>query len=250
MPPVIEDESDIDASSPVGSDISSAGEDDDFDNIDEEELDDNYKLEDLDEFDEDLELRDDEPRSSPKKDDKRREAPVRETRKRQLTFYEEDEEAPKAPVKRERPASLDEELMLTDEETEYNPKENPDLSKMTERQRARFLEDEQGKKFVELDANKPKKPKKNAKGETEQEAAVRKAENARRRLDYKNKQLEEEKRDTLNKLLKRRATKTREVQTDGNDAPKLTVKPRRPYLQHPGLLVYVSRADAEHLSYV
>lgn len=237
---------------------------------------DNYKLEDPDDdMDEDLELRDDDDdiKSSPKKASpakvpiirlklgkpppgELRQAPVRETRKRQLTFYEEDddededdededeEEIPKPRIKKLRvpepqiqPTDLDADLILTDEETEYNPHANPDLSKMTERQRARYLEEAEPdeKKFVELGDKNAKKPPKKQR-ETEEQAALRKAENARKRLDYKNKLLEEEKRDTLNKLLKRRAAKTREVQTtDGGNEVKLIDKPRRAYVEYPGM---------------
>lgn len=231
-------------------------------------------------MDEDLELRDDDEddiKSSPKKEAPKkaptlklklskppanevRHAPVRETRKRQLGFYDEgdddddddddDEEEGqlskprtkklRIPEKQLQPTDLDADLILTDEETEYNPHANPDLSKMTERQRARYLEEAESgdKKFVELGDKTAKKPKSTKLQETEEQAKLRKAESARRRLDYKNKLMEEEKRDTLNKLLKRRAAKTREVQTNdgGNDGAKLIDKPRRAEFHHPALL--------------
>lgn len=233
-----------------------------------------YKLEDPDEIDDDLELREDEEEDLPKlvspaKAGARTSSRLkqetypqttRETRKRQLTLYDEEDDdelndAPRRqkPTRKSRrgpepelqPQDLDADLILTDEEAEYNPRANPDLSKMTERQRSRYLEEEADakKEFLELDDSmtnpKKTKPKKT---ETEQQIAVRKAESARRRQDYKMKVLEEEKRDTLNKLLKRRATKTREVaDKEGSaDILKLALKQRRPTLEHPALYRWVS----------
>jgi len=251
-------------------------EEEEIPSISDEE--DNYKLEDLDEIDDDLELREEEEEEIPKlvspakagsRSSSRLKqdaipATTRETRKRQLTLYDEEEEddyeddyedVPKRqkPIRKPRrgpepevqPQDLDEDLILTDEEVEYNPRANPDLSKMTERQRSRYMEEEADKKkeFLELDDNmtntKKARPKKT---ETEQQIALKKAESARRRQDYKMKVLEEEKRDTLNKLLKRRATKTREVaDKEGSaDVLKLALKPRRPILDHPALFRWVS----------
>ena len=223
-----------------------------------------YKLEDPDEIDEDLELKDDRDRPEP--------APKikvsvsgRETRKRQLTYYEDDEDEddeddeqsyarkpakvkstrgvgrpPKSSkLKRQiQPTDLDEDLILTDEETEYNPMANPDLTKMTSRQRAMYEEDEDKSRFLDLDDNlKPKKKKK----QDDEQIALRKAESARRRQDYKTKQEEEEKRDIVNKLLKRRATKTRENQTkEGPVETSKVDKARRPALSHPALLRYTN----------
>ncbi|RLV93017.1 Ino eighty subunit 2 [Spathaspora sp. JA1] len=194
---------------------------------------------------------------------------LRESRKRQVSYYEEADDgeeeeeeeeedeaqydrAPKRTTKRAKlperqaqPQDLDADLILTDEETEYNPHANPDISKMTERQRARYLEEEEDdKQFFELD-NNGKKPKVK-KTETDEEIALRKSENARKRQDYKNKILEEEKRDTVNKLLKRRATKTREIIPDKEgtvEVSKSVDKVRRPMLEHPALLRYISNTS-------
>lgn len=251
-------------------------EEEDIPSISDEE--DNYKLEDLDEIDDDLELREEEEEEIPKlvspakvgarTSSRLKHDPVpattRETRKRQLTLYDEEDEdeyedeyddTPKrlktarknrrGPEPEAQPQDLDEDLILTDEEVEYNPRANPDLSKMTERQRSRYMEEEVDtkKEFLELDDNmnnsKKARPKKT---ETEQQIALKKAESARRRQDYKMKVLEEEKRDTLNKLLKRRANKTREVDDKEGSADifKLALKPRRPILDHPALTTWVS----------
>lgn len=145
----------------------------------------------------------------------------RETRKRQLTFYDEDssDDEPQARKMTQRQRARREMLLRNDEET--------------------FQEAEEKLQALNKKMSKRK--------ETAEEAALRKAETARRRAHYKLKQLEEEKRDTLNKLLKRRATKTREKQTEESQEPRLALKPRRPQQGHPALYTWVSRADGERL---
>lgn len=69
----------------------------------------------------------------------------------------------------------------------------------------------------------------NRKEFTEEEMQLRKAETARKRKNFIEKRLEEEKRDVLNKLLKRRAAKTKTLHTDDADEKTAFVKPRRPY---------------------
>ncbi|OBA21449.1 hypothetical protein METBIDRAFT_78406 [Metschnikowia bicuspidata var. bicuspidata NRRL YB-4993] len=189
--------------------------------------------------------------------------PVRETKKRQLTFYEEDdlldsdEEAP-APKKRvsvklkipRRAAPKKEEDFL-----EPEPEYRPDVLRMTERQRARLAEDEPNEKYEELMFARMDEQllalnrKTQKKKETAEEIAVRKAENARKRADYKIKQLEEEKRDTLNKLLKRRANKTREKEDDDESDSKQTLKPRRPVVGHAALMRWVSLSAGSVLAF-
>lgn len=234
---------------------------------DEEEI----RIEDPDEIDEDLELRDeddDDEVPATKVSAPIRVSGSRESRKRQLTYYEEDEDEEEAeevlkratskksrslPRPKVQPQDLDEDLILTDEEQEYNPHANPDLSKMTERQRSRYLEEIDNKQeYVELnDQNNVKKGSRPRRKETEQEELLRKAESARRRQDHKNKQEEEEKRDTINKLLKRRANKTRTVDTtEGtSDVVKVVTKPRRPISQHPALSRYINTVESSALAY-
>lgn len=82
---------------------------------------------------------------------------------------------------------------------------------------------------------------------TEEEIQLRKAENARKRKNIKDKKLEEEKRDTINKLLKKRARKARTRQANDDNNRQLTgqgsavngdsgeelsdfIKHRRPYI--------------------
>lgn len=173
---------------------------------------------------------------------------TRETRKRQLAFYEEDEVTEsedstpqhKVSVKLKVPRRRADELSET--ESDYKQ----DMLRMTERQRAKLLDDELEKyeelMFAKMDEQLLSLNRKTAKKkETAEQMALRKAENARRRAHYKTKQLEEEKRDTLNKLLKRRATKTREKPSDEVPELKRTLKPRRPQAAHPALIRWVCR---------
>ncbi|CAI4049565.1 hypothetical protein SKDZ_14G1120 [Saccharomyces kudriavzevii ZP591] len=67
---------------------------------------------------------------------------------------------------------------------------------------------------------------------TDEEIQLRRAENARKRKNLSEKRLEEEKQDTINKLLKKRAGKSRSHlpnDDDNNDGFSSFVKPRRPY---------------------
>lgn len=247
-------------------------EDEEVPSISDDEY--NYKLEDPEEIDEDLELRDEEEQEAPIPEKhvgipnqaSRSLRPQRETRKRQLALYGEDGEeeteyndsdeiqirqskrkSRRPPETRTGQEDIDKDLLLTDEENEYNPQANPDVSKMTERQRLRFVESGDKKEFLELtDDNPILKRSKPKSVESDKEIAQRKAESARRRQDYKNKVLEEEKRDTLNKLLKRRANKTRENEgKEGSaESSKLTLKPRRPMLGHPAFFRWISNTTS------
>lgn len=212
------------------------------------------------------------PTNTPQATRGKPEQPRRETRKRQLTYYEEEsadeeeeelelddddeldddedeyyaESAPSFKRSQRRKvvtnpmADIDEDLILTDEETEYQGETDP--AKMTERQRARLAKQEE---FMSEDAIEDRMAAKlPQKAEGEKEAALRKAEKNRRRQDYKNKQLEEEKRDTINKLLMRRAVKTREPQQEEEEeGTGDLLKPRRPQFQHPSLFRWVDNAD-------
>lgn len=182
--------------------------------------------------------------------------PIRETRKRQLTFYDEDdleseEERPKPKRAATKPKPARRQVYKEEFFEEEQP-QKPDMLRMTERQRAKYEEDPSEKwedlTFAKMDEqllalNRKTQKKK----ETAEQIALRKAENARRRAHYKVKQLEEEKRDTLNKLLKRRATKTREKVSETDGDTKQTLKPRRPQLQHPALSRWVNTASGSLL---
>lgn len=180
----------------------------------------------------------------------------RDSRKRQLAMFGEDdgesEDAVAEEEEEQQPAKKKVSIKLKipkrrntqeNDDDEDNDQYRPDQTKMTERQRARLAEEGNGTRrnddstFQEMDEQLLALNRKTAKKqETAEELALRKAENARRRADYKTKQLEEEKRDTLNKLLKRRATKTKENEDDEVlDSKSTTLKPRRPITVHPAL---------------
>ncbi|CAN3367545.1 hypothetical protein DICA4_F20846 [Diutina catenulata] len=147
---------------------------------------------------------------------------------------DEDEDDYEAAPKRRRAAKRVSSEAVSEEEDAYDP----DASK-TSRQR-RVLE-----KDAMLELKDAKKPK----TKNEHEVALRKAESARRRADYKSKTEEEEKRDTINKLLKRRAAKTKDApDQEQSEEAKSTFKPRRPMLSHPALWSYVSNKEHDTLT--
>ncbi|KAG7855489.1 hypothetical protein KL919_004629 [Ogataea angusta] len=117
-----------------------------------------------------------------------------------------------------------------------------DLARMTERQRARYMEtaeedsERQGSgELLELTNERSKK-----KQFTEEELQLRRLENARKRKNFTMKRLEMEKQDTLNKLLLKRADKVRNLKNlegkeYGDEEPAPAEAPRRPVLVHPAL---------------
>lgn len=156
---------------------------------------------------------------------------------------EEDEETPpvtattrqgrvtiKYKPKRERKRIVD------DEEEEEFVK----MGNMTERQRSRLVDSnsQTPEPFVELEEGSKRRVL------TEQESQLRKQENARKRKNHNERKLEEEKQDTLNKLLKKRAGKVASTERDQEDATTRTGdKPRRPMLHHPALFTWRSTAS-------
>ncbi|KAF6821355.1 PAPA-1-like conserved region family protein [Colletotrichum sojae] len=96
---------------------------------------------------------------------------------------------------------------------------SPDLSKMTRRQRARFEDEPQ--QYMKLSDEVQAK-----KVFTAEELSMRRAEMARRRRNLSEKRNEEVKMETINKLLKKQAPKTKGKgqatgdETPGNDPPK------------------------------
>ncbi|WPK25179.1 hypothetical protein PUMCH_002483 [Australozyma saopauloensis] len=242
-------------------------EDEEEQEDEEEEIEDPDDAEDFDENDaerydlQDMESDESDEYSAPVAAPVRSSRPSREIKKRQLTFYEEDElldseEEVAAPKKKQVKLTIPKRSSaraalrapkkevdeFADFELEYKPK------KLTERQRAKLEEDPNERyedlMFARMDQQLLALNRKIVKREeTAEQAALRRAENARKRQHYKVKQLEEAKRDTLNKLLKRRATKTREKEAEDEDADSLTLKPRRPVVNHPAMLRWVSRAE-------
>lgn len=113
----------------------------------------------------------------------------------------------------------------------------PDPAHMTERQREKYL-GETGE-LMSL-AEKPKKKKKTLNAD---ELQLHKLEQARKRKNFSIRRLEMEKRDTLNKLLMKRADKVRNLdklkgQEYGDEEEEVQ---RRPQLDHPALFRWTSR---------
>ncbi|QLL32527.1 hypothetical protein HG536_0D00490 [Torulaspora globosa] len=85
---------------------------------------------------------------------------------------------------------------------------------------------------------------------TEEEAQLRRAENARKRKNLSEKRLEEEKQETINKLLRRRAGKSRshlpkeDEPEVGNNDSTVFAKPRRPY-DSTGMTRTLRRVDGD-----
>ncbi|KAH3672777.1 hypothetical protein WICMUC_004183 [Wickerhamomyces mucosus] len=156
---------------------------------------------------------------------------------------------------------------IDDEEIddEYSDYKQRDLTRMTERQRAMLDDNEDNEidsdssvisnnlsiqksknnQFLSLSNNIRKR-----RVLTEEENQIRRAEIARKRKNLSEKKLEEEKQDTINKLLKRRAktTRTKKDDTADIDDESLTKeKPRRPQLEHPALLRWVSQRNSLRL---
>ncbi|OJD17921.1 hypothetical protein AJ78_02026 [Emergomyces pasteurianus Ep9510] len=116
----------------------------------------------------------------------------------------------------------------------------PDVTKMTKRQRGRM---ELGGDFLQL----PMEPQVK-KHLTAEEHAMRRAEMARRRKNLSEKRNEEEKMDTINKLLKKQAPKRRgkisaaETAAGGDTTPR-TQDPQEPEKPDPIMIRYVSNRN-------
>jgi len=142
--------------------------------------------------------------------------------------------------------ALDDELLLTDEEAEYIP----DITKMTERQRAKLEMEEAGSQDDEVDQSQNHQllslsnNVKQRRVLTEEENQLRKAEIARKRKNLTERKLEEEKQETINKLLKRKAGKVTAATMKEDEEINLKEKPRRPQIQHEALFTWVSKRDS------
>ncbi|KAK2752193.1 hypothetical protein FQN55_008083 [Onygenales sp. PD_40] len=117
----------------------------------------------------------------------------------------------------------------------------PDIAKMTKRQRGRM---ELGGDFLQL----PMEPQVK-KHLTAEEHAMRRAEMARRRKNLSEKRNEEEKMDTINKLLKKQAPKRRgkisaaETAAGAGDTTPRTQELQEPEKPEPTMIRYVSNRD-------
>ncbi|KAG9248976.1 PAPA-1-like conserved region-domain-containing protein [Calycina marina] len=110
-------------------------------------------------------------------------------------------------------------------------KSTPDLGKLTKRQRARFDEGGENELMALPDEVQVKKHF------TAEEVAMRRTEMARRRKNLSEKRNEEEKMETINKLLKKQAPKTNARRsgfnpTAANGSPELEQKPDALFVRH------------------
>lgn len=133
----------------------------------------------------------------------------------------------------------------------------PDPSRMTARQRDKYLghssseePDNSGKKIKSKELlSLMDEPTRKTKQLTDEEKQLRRVEQARKRKNFSLKKLEEEKRDTLNKLLMRRAGKVRDLNklTGGEygDGEERKETPRRPQLKHKALFRWQSKTISD-----
>ncbi|TVY60846.1 INO80 complex subunit [Lachnellula suecica] len=147
------------------------------------------------------------------------------------TGNEEDAEGDEDEIEVEEEADDDDELDSDDETPGGGSRAStPDLNKLTKRQRARF--EEIGKVQVK-------------KHLTAEEHAMRRAEMARRRKNLSEKRNEEEKMETINKLLKKQAPKTNARRRDLNG--ELTPDSSEPQKPSPLFVRWVSNKDGNRI---
>lgn len=152
-------------------------------------------------------------------------------------------------------SSDDEELMRMIEQGEVDEK-NVDLSKLSDRQRAKYLG--QSEEPEELNAefyNGKKLPKsvlalmkgnEKKKVLTPEEIELRKADAARKRKTFNARKLEAEKKETLRKLLHRKIDKAEVKRQEMEDERKRENKlKRREIIKHKALFSYVSKKVGE-----
>jgi len=136
----------------------------------------------------------------------------------------------------------DEELD-SDDETPANGSRasTPDLNKLTRRQRARFDDAASGYLMALPDEVQVKKHL------TAEEHAMRRAEMARRRKNLSEKRNEEEKMETINKLLKKQAPKTNARRRDLNGPVVDAIPEGEPQKPNPLFVRWVSTKDGNRI---
>ncbi|KAF7905080.1 uncharacterized protein EAF01_005601 [Botrytis porri] len=140
-------------------------------------------------------------------------------------------------------AAEEDELLDSDDETPANGSRasTPDLNKLTRRQRARFDDAASGYLMALPDEVQVKKHL------TAEEHAMRRAEMARRRKNLSEKRNEEEKMETINKLLKKQAPKTNARRRDLN-GPAVDATPEgEPQKPNPLFVRWVSNKDGNRI---
>ncbi|KAA8574352.1 hypothetical protein MFRU_015g01590 [Monilinia fructicola] len=140
-------------------------------------------------------------------------------------------------------AAVEEEELDSDDETPANESRasTPDLNKLTRRQRARFDDAASGYLMALPDEVQVKKHL------TAEEHAMRRAEMARRRKNLSEKRNEEEKMETINKLLKKQAPKTNARRKDLN-GPVVDATPEgEPQKPNARFVRWVSNKDGNRI---
>ncbi|KAI9643003.1 hypothetical protein NHQ30_008737 [Ciborinia camelliae] len=140
-------------------------------------------------------------------------------------------------------AAEEDEELDSDDETPANESRasTPDLNKLTRRQRARFDDGASGYLMALPDEVQVKKHL------TAEEHAMRRAEMARRRKNLSEKRNEEEKMETINKLLKKQAPKTNARRKDLN-GPVVDATPEgEPQKPNPLFVRWVSNKDGNRI---
>ncbi|KAF7913086.1 uncharacterized protein EAE98_011637 [Botrytis deweyae] len=140
-------------------------------------------------------------------------------------------------------AAEEDELLDSDDETPANGSRasTPDLNKLTRRQRARFDDAASGYLMALPDEVQVKKHL------TAEEHAMRRAEMARRRKNLSEKRNEEEKMETINKLLKKQAPKTNARRRDLN-GPAVDATPEgEPQKPNPLFVRWISNKDGNRI---
>lgn len=145
----------------------------------------------------------------------------------------------------------DEDLFDYDEED----RKNVDMSKLSDRQRAKYFGQSEEPEDLQSQYYQGKKLPKSVlalmegskkKQLTEEEIEFRKADAARKRKNFVMKKLEEEKKETLRKLLYRKVEKVdSKKQEEENERQRLQKLKRAELIKHKALFSWVSKTDGE-----
>ncbi|PMD45471.1 hypothetical protein L207DRAFT_508349 [Hyaloscypha variabilis F] len=160
------------------------------------------------------------------------------------TGNEEDAEGEEEEIEVEDEVDEDDEDSLdSDDETPAGGSRasTPDLNKLTKRQRARLEEGGSGHLLALPDEVQVKKHL------TAEEHAMRRAEMARRRKNLSEKRNEEEKMETINKLLKKQAPKTNARRRDFNAIPGDSTPDSEGQKANPLFIRWVSNKDGNRI---
>ncbi|KAE8442038.1 hypothetical protein EG329_003895 [Mollisiaceae sp. DMI_Dod_QoI] len=159
------------------------------------------------------------------------------------TGNEEDAEGEEEEIEVEEEVEDDEDDLDSDDETPAGGSRasTPDLNKLTKRQQARLREGGSGHLLALPDEVQVKKHL------TAEEHAMRRAEMARRRKNLSEKRNEEEKMETINKLLKKQAPKTNARRRDMNAVPGDSTPDSEAQKASPLFVRWISNKDGNRI---